>query len=325
MVVIGRNEGERLRRCLTSLEGAGAPVVYVDSGSTDGSVEWARRRCSAVVELDPALPFTAARARNAGFERLMASRPGTELVQFVDGDCEVEPGWMARAVEELRADPRRAVVCGRRRERYPDRSIYNRLCDIEWDTPVGPARSCGGDAMMRASAFSQVGGFDGTVLAGEEPELCLRLRQRGWTILRVDAAMTVHDAAMTRFRQWWRRTVRTGYGYGQGHALHGMAPERLYRRKTWSILASGLLVPVLALALAVPTRGFSLALLAWYPVRIARFARASRRRGLGSRDAWAYSAFCMLANLPQLAGLAKHLVARMGRGPSAPIEYKGAP
>jgi GT2 family glycosyltransferase len=297
--------------------------VYVDSGSTDGSVEWARPRCSEVVALDTALPFTAARARNAGFEALVARHPEVDSVQFVDGDCEVAPGWLDRAARELARDPRRAVVCGRRRERHPGRSVYNRIIDVEWDTPVGEARACGGDALMRAAALREVGGFDGSLIAGEEPELCLRLRRRGWTIHRVDAEMTLHDADMTRFAQWWRRSLRGGYGYGQGRALHGGAPERLYVHKVRSIVLSGAVVPALALGLAPATAGLSLALLAWYPARIARFAGACRRRGLAARDAWTYSAFCMLANAPQLVGLARHAASRLGRRPARLIEYKG--
>jgi GT2 family glycosyltransferase len=322
VVVIGRNEGERLRRCLSSLAASGVVIVYVDSGSNDGSVEWARARCRAVVDLDATLPFTAARARNAGFERLVELLPSVEFVQFVDGDCEVDPAWLERAVRELEGEPRRAVVCGRRRERYPQRSTYNRLCDVEWDTPVGVATACGGDSMMRARAFREVGGFNPALLAGEEPELCVRLRQRGWTIFRVDAEMTLHDAAMTRFGQWWRRGVRAGYGYAQGRALHGRAPERLYVRKSRSILVSGLLVPVAAVAMAPATRGLSLALLAWYPLRIARFARVSRRRGLAPGLAWTYSAFCMLANFPILVGWARCVASRTARQQPQLIEYK---
>ena len=37
-VVIGRNEGARLERCLDSLQGTVACIVYADSGSEDGSV-----------------------------------------------------------------------------------------------------------------------------------------------------------------------------------------------------------------------------------------------------------------------------------------------
>src|SRR5579864_8939667 len=185
VIAIGRNEGERLRRCLASVVGRGMPVVYVDSRSTDGSVELARSLGADVVELDLSLPFSAARARNAGVERLATIAPDARLVQFVDGDCEVGDGWIERAAAELNDRSDVAVVCGRRRERFPDASIYNRLADLEWDTPVGEVKSCGGDAMMRLDAFHAAGGFDATVVAGEEPELCQRLRARGWKVLRI--------------------------------------------------------------------------------------------------------------------------------------------
>src|SRR5947209_19431049 len=97
VVAVGRNEGERLRRCLASLQGQSAALVYVDSGSTDGSVAVARSFGASVVELDTSVPFTAARARNAGFDRLMAEHPDLAYVQFVDGDCEVDPDWVGRA------------------------------------------------------------------------------------------------------------------------------------------------------------------------------------------------------------------------------------
>ena len=56
LVVIGRNEGDRLKTCLSSLP-AEARVVYVDSGSTDGSPEWANERGIECVKLDARLRF----------------------------------------------------------------------------------------------------------------------------------------------------------------------------------------------------------------------------------------------------------------------------
>src|SRR4051794_6544130 len=97
VIAIGRNEGERLRRCLESLSGLGLTIVYVDSSSEDGSVELARGLGAEVVELDLARPFTAARARNEGFERLGQIDPEVRFVQFVDGDCEVAGGWLDTA------------------------------------------------------------------------------------------------------------------------------------------------------------------------------------------------------------------------------------
>ena len=217
VVVIGRNEGDRLRRCLESLAPAAVPVVYVDSGSTDASVATARAAGVEVVELDPSRPFSAGRARNEGFARCVERHPAVRSVMFVDGDCEVVTGWLDRAERELDGRPELAVVCGRRRELRPERSVYNRLADLEWDTPIGLVPSCGGDALFRVSDFAAVGGFDPSVKAGEEPELCRRLRERGRSIARIDAEMTRHDLNMTRFAEWWRRQFRVGY--------HGLAIE----------------------------------------------------------------------------------------------------
>ena len=209
-------------------------------GSTDGSVLEARSLGVDVVELDARTPFTAARARNDGFERLCQVAPKLPYVQFVDGDCEVVAGWLDKAVAFLDLHRDVAVVCGRRRERYPARSIYNRLCDLEWDTPVGEAKACGGDALMRAEAFEKVDHFRADLIAGEEPELCLRLRQAGWRIWRLDYEMTLHDAAITRFSQWWSRTLRGGYAFANGAYLHSAAPERHLRSGITPRLAVGL-------------------------------------------------------------------------------------
>lgn len=148
LVAIGRNEGQRLHRSLNSVVGRGLTVVYVDSGSTDGSIELARSLGAEVVELDLSRPFTAARARNEGFERLSDLDPEVCFVQFVDGDCEVVEGWLEKAKQVLEQNPEVVVVCGRRRERSPESTVYNRLTDLEWDSPVGEATACGGDAMM---------------------------------------------------------------------------------------------------------------------------------------------------------------------------------
>ncbi|MEM6853270.1 MAG: glycosyltransferase [Planctomycetota bacterium] len=223
VIAIGRNEGERLRLCLESVVGHVAQVVYVDSGSTDGSVELAESLGVEVVDLDLSIPFTAARARNEGFAWLQEIMPDVKYVQMIDGDCEVVEGWLETAVAFLDANPKFAVACGRRRERFPDATIYNKLTDMEWDTPIGMAKSCGGDALFRAKALREVGGYNPTVIAGEEPEMCVRLRQAGWTIERLDAEMTLHDAAMTKFSQWWKRNVRAGHAYAQGAAMHGKA------------------------------------------------------------------------------------------------------
>lgn len=311
-VVIGRNEGERFRRCLASLQGRVGRIVYVDSGSTDGSVEWAQAQGAQVVTLDRDRPFTAARARNAGFAALEGE---AEFVQFVDGDCEVDPAWIETALAFLAAHPQAAVACGRRREKFPGASVYNRLCDREWDTPIGQAQACGGDALIRAAALAQVGGYDPGLIAGEEPEMCLRLRRAGWQVWRLEAEMTLHDAAITRLSQWWKRTKRAGHAYAEGAHLHpggGLGEAGQRRALLW-----GLALPVLALSGTVFTP-FALALFALWPLQVARLAA---REGF-SRFGWQMGFFNTLGKLAEAQGALDFHLGRLTGQRSGLIEYK---
>ncbi|MGO9466434.1 MAG: glycosyltransferase [Isosphaeraceae bacterium] len=322
IVAIGRNEGERLRRCLASVAGHGLPVVYVDSGSIDGSVALARALGAVVVELDMSRPFTAARSRNAGFDELEKIDPDVRYVQFVDSDCEVAAGWLKQAYAVIESQPDIAVVCGRRRERFPERSVYNRLADLEWDSPLGAAKACGGDSLMRAAAFRQVNGFDPSIIAAEEDELCLRIRRAGWKVLRIDAEMTLHDIAMTRFGQWWRRGVRCGHAYAEGCGRHGRTPERHFVHQTCSTIFWGLVVPLLALGLAWPTYGASLVILFGYLFLYWRIHRYGIRRGWSAPDARRYALACVVAKFSMLAGVFVYCFRRIAHRPTQIIEYK---
>lgn len=317
-VIIGRNEGERLRRCIDSVNGAGN-VVYVDSGSSDGSVEMARARGVDVLDLDMRLPFTAARARNAGFDRAVAIAPQAEFVQFVDGDCEVEENWIAAAGSYLRENPNVAVVFGRRREQYPEQSAYNRLCDLEWRVPAGEAKSCGGDAMMRVAAMRGAGGYRDDLIAGEEPELCVRLRRAGWGIVCLDRPMTVHDARLLRFAQFWRRCVRCGYAFAQGAFLHGEPPEHLWVRESRRAWIWGLGIPSGALLSTLILGYPALLLFLIYPAQIVRLYL--KRRG-SMPEPFMTSLLHVVGRFPEAVGQLKFTLDRyLGRAGTL-IEYK---
>ncbi|KIN64463.1 Glycosyl transferase, group 2 family protein [Sulfitobacter noctilucicola] len=309
-VVIGRNEGDRLMECLAALKGKVAQIIYVDSGSTDGSVAAARNAGAEVVELDMAQPFTAARARNAGLAELDAE---TEYVQLLDGDCVLREGWIEAAHAFLHDNAKVAVVCGRRRERAPSASIYNALIDAEWDTPIGQTKACGGDALMRVTALREVGGYRDDLIAGEEPEMCVRLRQRGWQVWRLDAEMTWHDAAITRFAQWWRRSVRAGHAFAEGAALHGSAPERHWVVETRRALLWGAVMPLGILLLAFLFGPWAFALFLVYPLQVWRL---TRRVGL----AWAF--FTTIAKFAESYGALKFYITRLRGGSTRIIEYK---
>ncbi len=318
VVAIGRNEGERLKACLRSALPQADLVVYVDSGSTDGSVEFATEAGCEVVVLDERVPFTAARARNAGFQHAISSDRHFDYVQFVDGDCEIRSDWIATAADFLTERADVAAVCGRRRERYPARTIYNQLCDWEWAVAPGEAKYCGGDVMLRVDALQDVGGYRDDLIAGEEPELCVRLRAAGWRIHVLDAEMTLHDAAMTHFGQWWKRMMRSGYAYAAGTALHGGAPERHWVRQTlrpwlWVVL------PLTLMALLMPFAGaLGLVVLLIYPMQVLRLSM----RGAGDfRSRILSSYFNTLARFPELLGQFQFVKDSVA-GQAKIIEYK---
>lgn len=320
VVVIGRNEGDRLKRCLESVQGLPNTVVYVDSGSTDDSIAIAQVCLATVVELDLHTPFTAARARNEGFQKLILMQPSLDYVFFVDGDCEVVPGWLDMAKQFLDEHSDMAVVSGLRRERFPEKSIYNLLIDIEWrEYPFGDVKMCGGDALIRISAFRQVKGYRPDLICGEEPEMCVRLRQAGWRIWRLNEPMTLHDAAMYRFGQWWKRAVRGGYAFALAASLRDGSPERPSVFESFRAWIWALGIPVATAILGVAFGWWSLLLLAIYPLQVVRLARRSNQ---SERENWWRGAALVLGKFPELVGQMKFLADRLRGEQSALIEYK---
>jgi len=317
-VVIGRNEGDRLVDCLTSISKTGCPVVYVDSGSADRSVANADGLGAQIVELDMATPFTAARARNAGMKALLSARPDVMFIHFIDGDCALSPNWLDKGYDFISSRPDVAIACGRRQERFPDASVYNNLCQREWTQSVGETTACGGDAIARVEALQQVGGFRESLIAGEEPELCVRLRKKGWRIWRLDAVMTLHDAAMSRFAQWWRRMIRGGHAFGEVSRLHFRSAKGIWIRETVRALVWGLVLPlvIIMLGLANPLlfAGFLV-----YPLQIARIAA---REGWSSMDSWKFAVLMTLAKFAEAYGIVRYYLLMVFRSRSGIIEYK---
>lgn len=325
-VAIGRNEGDRLKRCLTSLTQQVARVVYVDSGSRDDSVAFARSLGVQVVELDMTRPFTAARARNAGFAALVADEPLPEYVQFVDGDCAVVDGWIAAAVAHLDAHPPLGLVTGWRAEIAPERSVYNAMCDFEWHRPAGPITACGGDMMVRRSAFEAVGGLNPDLIAGEDEEFCLRLGLAGWGLERLPLAMTSHDAAMTRFSEWWQRAVRAGHAFAQIGRMHP-AHLRAERRR---VALYGVTLPLVFLAgLLIALNGgvslgllLSMAVLIIYTLSWLRTVQGLNRNGLPVGKAAHHAVFLTLSKFPNLIGVLTFHSRRLRQREMRLIEYK---
>lgn len=331
-VIIGRNEGERLRHCLTSVCADIPIVIYVDSGSTDGSPELAESLGATVIQLKSG-PFTAAKGRHLGYEAVRAQHPDVEFVHFFDGDCRVADGWVEAAVRTLTTRPDAAVVCGFRREVNPQASIYNALCDLEWHRATGDVATCGGDALFRVSAYEAVGGYDATVPAGEEPELCQRLHDRGWKVVRIAHDMTWHDAALLRFTQWWKRQVRGGYGAMDVCVRFRLPPDASFRKQVRSARVWAMTIPA-----AIVFAGLSAAAvggMAWgaavaglcamvLPAQAARLALRIYRRGEASmKVAVGFGILSLVAKVGHAVGHISYVRDRRSGRHARLIEYKG--
>ena len=322
IVIIGRNEGERLRKSITSSLRSSHAAVYVDSGSTDGSVELAKSLGVEVVELDSSTPFTAARGRNTGFNYLNEKNFTFQFVQFVDGDDEMDKAWFRAGLDTLMENHDVGIVAGRKKECFPDKSVYNTLFDMEWDTAIGEVDEVSGTFMARADLFEQLGGFNETLIAGEDPELCFRVRQAGWKILRLADFMAWHDANMMQFAEWWRRAVRTGHAYAEGAVLHGKSTQRHNLKQTRSNWAWGLILPIIVVVLAVPTTGLSLLLLPSYLVLFYRVYKWRKSLGNSDRHAILYAGFTVLGKVPCAWGQILYWKNRWQGKVSTLIEYK---
>jgi hypothetical protein len=272
-----------------------------------------------VVELDASLPFTAARARNSGFARLREIAPDLPFVQFIDGDCELVRSWPEQALSFLEIHTDVSAVSGLRRERHPDRSIYNWICDREWNGPTDEVSRSGGDVMMRTLAFDAVRGYRDDLIAGEDPEICVRLRAAGWRIWRLDTGMTLHDAAMMRFGQWWQREVRSGYVFAQGTYLHGGPPEYHFVWESARASFWGVFLPLVCLYI-----GLAFGPLGWvvwlvYPLHVIQ----KITRGSGPlRERALMALFHVLGHFPQSWGQIRFLRDLTLRKQSSLIEYK---
>jgi len=323
IVAIGRNEGERLARCLTSLP-KDVPAVYVDSDSSDDSLETARAAGIESLHIAPPPPLNAARARNVGFAWLTERHPHLSRVFFIDGDCVLDPGFLEAASNRLEAAPELAIVVGQLHEDHNPGDIYGRLAKLEWSSAtgeVGNSGDLGGIMMVRVSDFQAVGGFDPDFIAGEDSELAVRLTLAGRKVIKIAETMAHHRMDMTSFPQWWRRSVRAGHALSQRYFRHGRSPLRDCRRVFFSTLAYGLALPVL-IVLATALAGWpGLLLLLALAVPGSGFFRFYRGRGASVSDALTGAAFGIMAKFANALGLIQFLRNR-AKGQFRAIEYK---
>ena len=320
VVIIGVNSASYVKACIESVRAADYPqelleIIYVDGGSRDASPEIARACAGvSVFELRDRHP-TPGRGRNAGWRATDA-----DFVQFLDADTLLDPLWFLTALGHFTGTT--GAVCGRRRERFPGKNIFHKITDAEWRYEYGPCRYFGGDVLVRRETLTTTGGFDESLIAGEDPELSYRIRHAGWQILRIDAPMTLHDINMSSLRQYCRRAYRSGYAYAEiGLRLIGQ-PEKMWLRELVRICGRACLPPallVVGLLAGQPAAGLLLATL----VLLLPFARVHSfmtNFSLSLPEALAYAAHASMVIYPQLFGALRYLAGKLF---SRPLQNKG--
>ncbi len=324
IVVIGRNEGDRLRTSLASVNQFGYPVAYVDSGSTDDSVNVAKNYATLVHELDRSSPFSAARARNEGFDVITSTYPGLKYVQFVDGDCVVAPGWFEAGVNALSVDGGPSLVLGHRKELKPDFTIYNRLAAIEWNSPVGELTNFGcliGSFLVKVPVFKAMNGFKTNVIAGEDSELGVRMCLAGHKMHKIDYHMETHDANILKFSQWWNRAVRAGHAVGQRAHINGDTAVQDCVKERKSTIVWGIVMPIVAIIMLFIFPLVSLAILGLYGVMFVKVYRYAKQQGMTHDDALIYTSSIVVGKVANGIGFLKFQMNAMKKQ-YVLIEYK---
>lgn len=220
VVIIGRNEEQfiggaiesvlRVQTHIPNLE-----IIFADSASTDRSIEIAKQYPIRILQLRKEWPLSVAAGRFTGYLHSHG-----EYVFFQDGDSFAEPDWLVQAVGFMEAHPEYGAVAGVLDEKYVDaygnciggvanvfeQDLSRRVCDC---------KNLGGIALYRRRAMQVAGPVNPYLPTAEDHELCMRIRNAGFKVARVEGCMAVK---FTENRQTIREILRRSrtklYDYG---------------------------------------------------------------------------------------------------------------
>ena len=295
-------------------------MIYVDSASTDGSAELASRYGALSITLHSMRP-TAALGRNTGW-----LRASSDLILFLDGDTVLHPSFPRIACHAFSDDKSIAAVWGHRRELYPEQSLFNRVLDLDWIYPAGLTEFCGGDVLMRRAALLETGGYDEALIAGEEPELCRRIRAHGFKILHVDHPMTHHDLAITSWRQYWKRALRAGHAYAEISERFRNSDDSFWSSERNANVRRGSFWIISFAASVVASVRLGIAPVAFWLVLVLTLSlRSSLRARWKSEDLFTlflYGIHSHLQQIPIFVGQLRYAIAKYRNSNTRLIEYK---
>lgn len=216
VIVIGKNEGARLATCLSCAQRAlrmlSYELIYVDSRSADNSIAVAKAhgaRCFTLEEADT----------TAGLGRFVGTQAAHgEYLLFLDGDMQLQPGFVERAMMKMAAEGYDGA-CGIREDHYVrsgevisiNKNYFQ--CTRERIVP-----EFGGAIFLKAEALSACGGWSPDTIACEEAELHARLKAAGRRIVELPIPMIIHCDAVRDDRSVLR-VFFSKRRLGEGQAL----------------------------------------------------------------------------------------------------------
>jgi O-antigen biosynthesis protein len=215
VLVCTHNGARTLSECLDGLEQLVYPdyeVIVVSDGSTDASVDIVRRRGYRLIQSDH---VGLAAARNAGLRAATG-----DIVAYIDDDARPDPHWLAYLTDSLHHGPWAAVGgpnLAPRGDGWVAESVAN--------APGGPHHVLvsdreaehipGCNMAFRRRALEAIDGFDPIFrAAGDDVDVCWRLRERGFRIGFNPAAVVWHRRRDSLTAYW-----RQQRGYGEAEAL----------------------------------------------------------------------------------------------------------
>jgi len=293
IIIIGKNEESNLGNCFRSVLEMDYPadrfeVIYVDTGSTDRSLEIARKSNVRAVEEHAQFPSPGL-ARNRGIQEAQY-----DIIHFIDGDMTIDSGYLRKAVSFLDTD-RIACVIGNVSERRSDRSFLARVLNYPWSIRrSGFVEAPGAGGTFLKGVLQMINGYNPLILKGQETELGYRIRQKGYRIYKIEHTMGVHHYGINNLCDLAKRSYLMGISYGM---ILTMPREQSYADLFWrarNMLAQGIIFLVLVLILVITGKPLFLLFL---PVVTVLYVLLRYWKDVFRRKDWYGYAYYMLMHL----------------------------
>lgn len=310
-VIPVRNDAARLDRCLASIVRNEYPrnlveIIVVDNESTDGSANAARAYGAIVIK---STGDSVAQHRNRGARAALGG-----IIAFADSDHEITGNWIGTAVDAL-SDPTVAAAgapCLTQpspnwvQEQYDGlRSRPVQREDVSW---LGS-----GNLAVKRSVFERIGGFNTSLIACEDVDLCNRITATGFRIVADPGLRSIHfgDPRTLKalfYGELWR---------GRDNLRVTFAGPRTFRHLRSALIPIGVLGLLAATVVAIATGyvllALSCALAAITPasIKAAYMRKRQMRRGpMAAAQALAVAVVFDLARALAILGGGSHRARR---------------